>query len=618
METFTWRRFPIRFPSNSTIGPIFPRFSQETRDSLELVATPLHIYCFETQSICWANARARHLWQAESIAELSERILTPYSHATQLRLEAYRAAFARGEDRIESWTIYPKGQALSSLCRLSGVRLEGDREAMLVEMLSRLPADFPEVELRAIEALRHTPLIISMFSEQGEVLMRNPAAAAFFQDFDLALPDGGDGFSTMFADPKVAEKLRTDANRDGVAMAMATLSQDQCPVHNVQLSRVNDPTTGQMALLVAQQDITQMVELRRLLAASEEALDSVLSLHAMPALIVSAATGEILKHTPATIGLYGQEVLANGSVAQFFADMRDYDNMRARLLTGYSGTLQMQMRNSEGRIFWVSISGARIVYDQQDALVLTATDIDQLYQTAADLETALEKEKRASEMQRMMLAIAAHEFRTPLAVIDSAARRIERHAADMTPDQLASRGLRIHQTVKRLLHLLENTVEQAQNSRGTMGYMPQMEDLSKIIYNVAHVYREANPDLVIDIRLPHLPMLNIDHSLMERVFVNLVSNAVKFSILPTQVDIHGVISSEDVRIYLRDRGIGIPEAERAKVFGEYVRGSNVGDVSGTGLGLSIVSHILELHGGAIEIVETEGNGTTFMITLPRS
>jgi signal transduction histidine kinase len=593
-------------------GGAFPLLDEAALRALELLGFPLYIYDFETQRICWSNASSRKFWNAREGEDLRQRVLTPYSASTQTRLAEYLDAFARGDDRVESWTFYPHGQATPALCRCSGVSLEGHPHAMLVEIQS-LPVTLPVSELRAIEALRHTPLKISLFSESGQVLMRNPAAMACFRKLDESLPETADHLRAMFAEPEVFELLMADARETRVASRRATMSVEGWPVHNVQLSLVSDPATGQAAVLVAQQDTSRLVQMSRQLEASEDALDMVLSLNVAATLVLDAQDGTMLSVNHAVRSLLGEI----GSGAEMVAEQGGWQALRRAVLSSGGGSVQTRLKRANGVAFWASVSGLRISYKQQDAIVLLVTDIDQIYRAAEDLEAALDSERRTSEMQRRFLAIASHEFRTPLAVIDSSAQRLEREGAALAPDQVRGRANRIRSAVKRLLGLLDNTIERARANESAMGYEPHAGHLEDLIAQVAQSSMENHPGLEIALELPALPELVFDRGLMEQAFVNLFSNAFKYSHGDLRVEVRAAVSSEDVQIFVRDHGIGVPPEERARIFSDYVRGSNVGTRAGTGLGLAIVSQVMGLHGGLIDILDTEGEGTTFRLVLPR-
>eukprot|EP01042_Synura_sphagnicola_P021770 gene21770-27708_t len=167
-----------------------PRFEQLAPEALagfEMLGFPIYIYSFMPGRICSSNAAARVFWHAASAEDLGARHLDPVRPSTRTRLDSYRASFARGDVRMENWTYYPKGLAVTAMARCTGVSIAGHDEAMLVEINALLPEALPANELRAIEALRHTPLMITLFAENGQVLMRNPAAERCFGDLDQRL-----------------------------------------------------------------------------------------------------------------------------------------------------------------------------------------------------------------------------------------------------------------------------------------------------------------------------------------------------------------------------------------------------------------------------------------------
>lgn len=595
----------------------FPFLGTEGLNAFSLLGTAVYIYSFETQRICWTNRGGLALWNATSTQELFDRVLTPFSQATVLRLEDYQRAFRRGEDRIETWTLYPRGEARSFLCRCSGVSIDGHPEAMLVEIGLEMSADATAAELRSIEALRHTPLKITLFSESGEVLMRNPAATERFAEFDRGLPPGADHLRAMFANASDWEALLAAAQHGPVGRLQAPLALPGSPVHELHLSLVTDPVTGGSARLLAQEDVSLLVRTQRQLAASEDALDAVLNLDVTPVVVLAAIDGRVLNANLSARAVLDERLDIGSAVGTLFAEPTDYDVLRDAALAGRASAAPLMLRGREGARFWASVSAARISYDKQDAIVLLLADIDALYRAAADLEAALSSERTITAMQRRFLAIASHEFRTPLAVIDSAAQRLERSAAALTPDEVRGRAGRIRSTVARLLQLLDNTLERARNNKGVMGYAPELTDLAPMVSGPASALRESNPGFRIDVDLPPLPPLNLDRSLIEQAVTNLLANALKYAAEEKRVEVTATVTNEEVQLFIRDWGIGVPDGERERIFAEYVRGSNVGSTPGTGLGLSIVRQIIGLHGGLIEAVDTDGPGLTIKITLPR-
>lgn len=604
--------------ASSPIYGTFPKLSQDALQGMELLGFPIYVYDFRTEHILWSNQAALQFWNAESAEELVARDLTPYSDATRFRLTEYLESFRKGEKREESWTLYPKGIPTPTLSRCRGVSLDGSAEAMLVEIQQLTLADLPVAELRAIEALRHTPVMISLFSQAGKVLMRNPAAQAFYCDMDQSSDASADLFSAMFSDPHDCQMLLQQAQKTRrPAIRSVTMSAAECPVHAVQLSLVSDPVSGDEARLVAQLDMTEITQVLRQLEASEAALDSVLSLNVGPVLVIATGDDSLLKANFPAQALLGSFLTGNVDAHQFFADPAEYDSLRGAILAGGSSTVQLKLVATNGTSFWASVSGARISYDKQDALVLLVTDIDQLYQTAVELEAALDVERRASDMQMRFLAIVAHELRTPLAIIDNTAQLLERGAETNTAEQVKARSNRIRATVQRMINLLENTLENSRQSLGGMGYDPQTGPIDGVIRDVGKAFARTNPSLRLSIDLPVLPRISFDRALIEQALANLLSNAIKYSEGIPRVEITAAVSSDSIQVLVRDYGIGIPENERSNVFTDFVRAENVGERPGTGLGLAIVRRIAGLHGGLVDILEADGPGTTIRLTLPR-
>ena len=113
-----------------------------------------------------------------------------------------------------------------------------------------------------------------------------------------------------------------------------------------------------------------------------------------------------------------------------------------------------------------------------------------------------------------------------------------------------------------------------------------------------------------------LPMRG-DSSRMAQVVANLLSNAIKYSPQGGLVEVAGERAAGDVRIRVRDHGLGIPEEEQPLIFTKFFRGAAAASgITGTGLGLAISREIVEAHGGGIGFTSTPGTGSTFWIELP--
>jgi signal transduction histidine kinase len=115
---------------------------------------------------------------------------------------------------------------------------------------------------------------------------------------------------------------------------------------------------------------------------------------------------------------------------------------------------------------------------------------------------------------------------------------------------------------------------------------------------------------------PALAQAQADEGLLRHIFTNLLNNASKYSAAGSAVEFQLEASGHLALFTVRDRGIGIPEADTRLLFQAFHRGRNVGDTPGTGLGMTIVKRCVELHGGKIAFESKEGYGTTFIVALP--
>ncbi len=239
---------------------------------------------------------------------------------------------------------------------------------------------------------------------------------------------------------------------------------------------------------------------------------------------------------------------------------------------------------------------------------------------AAMLEEKLAKEQRLTLLQRNFVSMASHEFRTPLAIIDGHTQRLISMRDRLTTEDLAQRAFKIRSMVRRMTQLIDNLIGSARLIDGPIElyYHPRQMDLGSLLRDGCRLQRELTPDARISEPAETTPRLIVygDSCLLSQLFSNLLSNAVKYS--PEGGLIEAFAAQEDAQIVvsIKDHGIGIPDADRERVFERYYRGSNTSGIGGSGVGLSLVRSIVELHRGAISLESTEGAGSLFTLRLP--
>jgi signal transduction histidine kinase len=244
---------------------------------------------------------------------------------------------------------------------------------------------------------------------------------------------------------------------------------------------------------------------------------------------------------------------------------------------------------------------------------------DELAEQKERLAQSLQKELELSGLQRQFVSMVCHEFRTPLAIIDGNAQRVERRHADVEPDRLLRSVGKMRGAVSRLINLIESVLDAAKLEAGTIRYQPRPLDLKALVSEVCGSYGEVNPDYKIEVDVDGLDGVMVaDVAHLRQAVSNLVSNAIRYSPKGTEVWVRVASNGADqISLSVRDNGVGIPKEEIRKLFDRFYRGSSSTGIVGTGIGLHLVKTMVDMHGGHIDVESQVGEGTTFTITLPR-
>jgi len=264
---------------------------------------------------------------------------------------------------------------------------------------------------------------------------------------------------------------------------------------------------------------------------------------------------------------------------------------------------------------------ARAVLVFRNNAVDLAENRQALAQQAAMLQEKLEEEQRLTLLQRNFVSMASHEFRTPLGIIDGHAQRMISMRDRLTADELAERARKVRNAVRRMTQLIANLIGSSRLIDGRIGfnYHPTQVDLTAIVREACHLQRELTPDAQLLDCLEKQPLMVYgDASLLSQVLGNLVSNAVKYSPNGAPVRITSSQDGAHVAVVIEDRGIGIPDTDRDRVFERYYRGCNTSGIVGSGVGLYLVKTIIDLHQGSIMLDSRENEGSRFTLRLPAS
>ena len=245
------------------------------------------------------------------------------------------------------------------------------------------------------------------------------------------------------------------------------------------------------------------------------------------------------------------------------------------------------------------------------------TDISGYKQASKALESALERERETTNAYRSFVSMVSHQFRTPLAILDSSAQRILRRGSALTQDELVTRVQKIRNAGTRLTRLVDSVLNAAKLDAGTIELNPASYNLVDLVMDICERQREVSAQADIRFDVPDLPVrVYCDGMLIEQVVVNLLSNAIKYSGTSPVVEIKIWMDGSRAYCSVRDWGIGIPADELPKIFDRFYRASTASGIAGTGIGLNFAQRIMHLHGGDIQVESYEAAGSLFTFDLP--
>ena len=231
-------------------------------------------------------------------------------------------------------------------------------------------------------------------------------------------------------------------------------------------------------------------------------------------------------------------------------------------------------------------------------------------------QEARDEAQAATRAKDQFLAMVSHELRTPLnAILGWAAILSER------PEQAQQRGLRvIRRNAEALLKLVEELLDAARVTAETLSIQPSPINLKDVVCGAVDAVKPAADLKGVALRTTvadALPRMIGDANRLRQVFLNVLSNGLKFTDAGGGIEVFVSVIDQSARVSVRDSGSGIDPDELPHVFERFRQGADAPSAQGLGLGLTIARVLVELHGGTIQIVSPGvGLGTTCTIDLP--
>jgi PAS domain S-box-containing protein len=282
--------------------------------------------------------------------------------------------------------------------------------------------------------------------------------------------------------------------------------------------------------------------------------------------------------------------------------------------------IEIDLLGKSGQIITVDFSVKPVKNDTGQVLLLIAEarDISDRKRAEAEILKTLAREKELSELRAKFVTMVSHEFRTPLTTIQFSAGLLQDYSANWSNEKKSTHFVRIQQAIKRMTELLEDILVIGKIEANTLKFKPVTLNLERFCRQLVEDQQlnDSNQHSISFIFEGSNCEAQMDEKLLRQMLGNLLSNAIKYSPEGTPVYLHLTCQNSEAIFQIKDSGIGIPPADRERIWETFYRATNVGTISGTGLGLAIVKRAVELHGGKLAIGSQEGVGTTFTATLP--
>lgn len=262
----------------------------------------------------------------------------------------------------------------------------------------------------------------------------------------------------------------------------------------------------------------------------------------------------------------------------------------------------------------VSVSGAYMVQNRDEKVLLTVRDITRLKKVQEELEAARRVAEVAGEQKTAFLANMSHEIRTPLNAIVGFAGLL----ANASESERNSYVEIIKGNTNMLLQLVNDILDMSKIEAGTLEFIYSDTDVNQIMRELEGIFRLRLEEADSSVRIvfePCLPVcfIHTEKSRVSQVLSNFLSNAFKYT-KEGSITLGYKVREDDIYFYVQDTGAGIPAGKVDKVFERFMKLD--AKKQGTGLGLSISRTIIKKLGGEIGVFSEYGKGSTFWFTLP--
>ncbi|HXS54840.1 MAG TPA: PAS domain-containing sensor histidine kinase [Hanamia sp.] len=229
--------------------------------------------------------------------------------------------------------------------------------------------------------------------------------------------------------------------------------------------------------------------------------------------------------------------------------------------------------------------------------------------------TNIEDQKREMEKKDEFISMASHELKTPVTSLKAYTEILMMNLKPQENEGAISMLRKMDKQIDKLTSLIGDLLDVSKSKSGQLNFSFEKIDLNELMHEVTGIIQLSSSKHKIELHLSDTQIIKGDRNRLGQVIANLLSNAIKYSPNADKIIVSSVNSKDQVKICVKDFGIGIPLSEQSKLFSRFFRVSN-NTYPGLGLGLYICNEIIHRHSGTMEFQSEEGKGSMFCFTLP--
>ncbi|PKO10469.1 MAG: hypothetical protein CVU40_05040 [Chloroflexi bacterium HGW-Chloroflexi-2] len=269
---------------------------------------------------------------------------------------------------------------------------------------------------------------------------------------------------------------------------------------------------------------------------------------------------------------------------------------------------------------------SKFILNNNEDRILSITNTQLPVNGSGNFQTVLvlrdvNEEEALSHLLGSFLGNITHEFRTPLTALSASIEILMEEIGDLTPSETQELLNSIHLSTLNLENLIDNLLEGSSIETGRFHVNPHPGNLTNVVRTACEtmdpLLKKYGQRLIINIQ-PDLPLVMIDERRINQVLLNMISNASKYGPSDEDIELKAAITNGFIEISVSDRGKGVPEPYRNKIFSGFVLNKDdYGRMQkGSGLGLSVSQTIVRAHGGQVGVRDRDGGGSEFWFTIP--